>query len=175
MAGRPRWRRTGSPGRKRVLPKTRRAWRSTRPRTRSWRPRPIRRRSDMTLGRILWLFVKIAIVVTAAVLLADWPGRMSITWFGYNIDLAVGTAIALLVLFIGLLYLLWRLWHIVRRAPTEYGVFRRNRRQAKGFKALTRGLVAVAAGDPVEAKRLARSAHSLLEKSPLTLLLAAQA
>jgi HemY protein len=129
----------------------------------------------MTFGRVLWLFVKIAVVVTIAVLLADWPGRVSITWLGYNIDLAVGTAAAVLAIFILLLYFLWRLWHIVRRAPTEYGVFRRNRRQAKGFRALTRGLVAVAAGDPVEAKRLARTAHGLLEKSPLTLLLAAQA
>jgi HemY protein len=129
----------------------------------------------MTFGRVLWLFVKIAVVVTAAVLLADWPGRVSITWLGYNIDLAVGTAAAVLVIFILLLYLLWRLWHIVRRAPTEYGMFRRNRRQAKGFRALTRGLVAVAAGDPVEAKRLARTAHGLLDRSPLTLLLAAQA
>jgi HemY protein len=129
----------------------------------------------MTLGRVIWLFIKIAIVVAAAVLLADWPGRVSITWLGYDIDLAVGTAVAVLVIFILLLYLLWRLWHIVRRAPTEYGVYRRNRRQAKGFRALTRGLVAVAAGDPVEAKRLARTAHGLLDKSPLTLLLAAQA
>jgi HemY protein len=129
----------------------------------------------MTFGRALWLFLKIAIVVTVAVLLADRPGHVSITWLGYNIDLAVGTAMAVLVIFILVLYLLWRLWHIVRRAPIEYGVFRRNRRQAKGFRALTRGLVAVAAGDPVEAKRLARTAHGLLDKSPLALLLAAQA
>jgi HemY protein len=129
----------------------------------------------MTLGRTLWFFIKVGVVVAAAVWLADRPGRVSITWLGYNIDLAVGTALAVLVLFILLLYLLWRLWHMVRRAPVEYGVFRRNRRQAKGFKALTRGLVAVAAGDPLEAKRLARTAHGLLDKSPLTLLLAAQA
>ncbi|MES1151758.1 MAG: heme biosynthesis protein HemY, partial [Dongia sp.] len=68
----------------------------------------------MTLGRVLWLFVKIAVVVTIAVLLADWPGRVSITWLGYSIDLAVGTAAAVLAIFILLLYLLWRLWHIVR-------------------------------------------------------------
>ena len=129
----------------------------------------------MTLGRILWFFIKIGLVVAAAVWLADRPGHVSITWLGYNIDLAVGTAMAVLVLFILLLYLLWRVWHMVRRAPTEYGVFCRNRRQAKGFRALTRGLVAVAAGDPVEARRLARTAHGLLDRSPLTLLLAAQA
>jgi HemY protein len=129
----------------------------------------------MTLGRTVWFFVKIAVVVAAAVWLADHPGHVSIDWQGYNIDLAVGTALAILVVFILLLYLLWRLWHIVARAPSDFVLFRRNRRQAKGFKALTRGLVAVAAGDAAEAKRLSRTAHGLLDHSPLTLLLAAQA
>jgi HemY protein len=129
----------------------------------------------MTLGRTVWFFVKIAIVVAAAVWLADRPGHISIEWLGYNIDLAVGTALALLVVFILLLYLVWRLWHMLRRVPGDYTLFRRNRRQAKGFKALTRGLVAVAAGDAAEAKRLSRTAHGLLDHSPLTLLLAAQA
>ncbi|GAB2179741.1 heme biosynthesis HemY N-terminal domain-containing protein [Dongia sp. agr-C8] len=129
----------------------------------------------MTLGRTVWFFFKIAVVVAVAVWLADRPGHVSIEWLGYNIDLAVGTALALLVVFILVLYLLWRLWHIVTHAPTGFALFRRNRRQAKGFKALTRGLVAVAAGDAAEAKRLARTAHGLLDHSPLTLLLAAQA
>ncbi len=129
----------------------------------------------MTVGRTAWFFVKVAIVVAAAVWLADRPGRVSIDWLGYNIDLAVGTALAILVVFILLLYLLWRLWHMVARAPSGFVLFRRNRRQAKGFKALTKGLVAVAAGDAAEAKRLSRTAHGLLDHSPLTLLLAAQA
>jgi HemY protein len=129
----------------------------------------------MTLGRTVWFFIKVAAVVAAAVWLADRPGRVSITWLGYNIDLAVGTALAILTVFILLLYLLWRLWHMLRRVPGDYTLFRRNRRQAKGFKALTKGLVAVAAGDAAEAKRLARTAHGLLDHSPLTLLLAAQA
>jgi HemY protein len=129
----------------------------------------------MTLGRTAWFFVKVAVVVAAAVWLADRPGHVSIDWLGYNIDLAVGTALAILVVFILLLYLLWRLWHIVARAPSDFVLFRRNRRQAKGFKALTKGLVAVAAGDAAEAKRLSRTAHGLLDHSPLTLLLAAQA
>jgi HemY protein len=129
----------------------------------------------MTLGRTVWFFVKVGVVVAAAVWLADHPGHVSIDWQGYNIDLAVGTALAILVVFILLLYLLWRLWHMVARAPGGFVLFRRNRRQAKGFKALTKGLVAVAAGDAAEAKRLSRTAHGLLDQSPLTLLLAAQA
>ena len=127
----------------------------------------------MTLGRTVWFFVKVAVVVAAAVWLADRPGHVSIDWLGYNIDLAVGTAMAVLVVFILLLYLLWRLWHILARAPSDFVLFRRNRRQAKGFRALTKGLVAVAAGDAAEAKRLSRTAHGLLDHSPLTLLLAA--
>lgn len=129
----------------------------------------------MTLGRTVWFFIKVGVVVAAAVWLSNRPGHVSITWLGYNIELAVGTALAALVLFILLLYLVWRLWHMLRRVPGDYTLFRRNRRQAKGFKALTRGLVAVAAGDAAEAKRLARTAHGLLDRSPLTLLLAAQA
>ena len=48
----------------------------------------------MTLGRTVWFFVKVAVVVAAAVWLADRPGHVSIDWLGYNIDLAVGTAMA---------------------------------------------------------------------------------
>ncbi|HVM82959.1 MAG TPA: heme biosynthesis HemY N-terminal domain-containing protein [Candidatus Binatia bacterium] len=129
----------------------------------------------MTLGRTIWFFIKLGLVVAAAIWLADRPGRVSIIWLGYNIDLAVGTAMAALVILILLLYVVWRVWHMVRRAPGGFALFRRSRRQAKGFKALTRGLVAAAAGDAAEAKRLARTAHGLLDRSPLTLLLAAQA
>jgi HemY protein len=129
----------------------------------------------MTLGRTTWFFVKIAVLVVVAVALADRPGRVSITWLGYNADLAVGTLLAAIVVLILILYVIWRVWHILRRAPTDFVLFRRNRRQAKGFRALTRGLVAAAAGDAAEAKRLARTAHGLLDHSPLTLLLAAQA
>jgi HemY protein len=129
----------------------------------------------MTLGRTLLFFVKLGVVVWIAVWLANRPGRVSIDWLGYNIDLAVGTALAALVILILVLYAIWRVWHMIRRAPSGFTLFRRSRRQAKGFKALTRGLVAAAAGDAAEAKRLARTAHGLLEHSPLTLLLAAQA
>src|SRR5208337_2920792 len=44
-----------------------------------------------------------------------------------------------------------------------------------GYRALTQGMVAVAAGEPREAQRFARRADLLLADPPLTLLLSAQA
>ena len=48
-------------------------------------------------------------------------------------------------------------------------------RQERGYRALTQGMVALAAGDANEAKRQAKRAEALLDAPPLTMLLAAQA
>jgi HemY protein len=52
---------------------------------------------------------------------------------------------------------------------------RRARRRERGYRALTQGMVAVAAGDADEAHRQARRADALLHDPPLTMLLSAQA
>lgn len=51
---------------------------------------------------------------------------------------------------------------------------RRERRQRRGFEALSRGLVAVAAGDADAADKQSRRAAQLLDDRPLTMLLQAQ-
>jgi HemY protein len=51
---------------------------------------------------------------------------------------------------------------------------RRDARRRRGYLALTRGMVAVAAGDADEARKQVRRADGLLEDPPLTLLLSAQ-
>jgi HemY protein len=60
-------------------------------------------------------------------------------------------------------------------APRAFVRARRARTREKGYRALTQGLVAVAAGDPASAKRFAKKADVLLNEPPLTLLLSAQA
>jgi HemY protein len=52
---------------------------------------------------------------------------------------------------------------------------RREWRRRTGYRALAQGMVAVAAGDPQEARRYAKKADLLLADPPLTLLLSAQA
>ena len=59
--------------------------------------------------------------------------------------------------------------------PRRVARARRRRRERLGYRALTQGLVAAAAGDPKRARRFARRADLLLDQPPLTLLLSAQA
>jgi HemY protein len=67
------------------------------------------------------------------------------------------------------------LWWTVMRAPRLLGRARRARRQRRGFEALSRGMVAVAAGDAEAARRQAQRANRYLDDPPLTMLLSAQA
>ena len=65
----------------------------------------------------------------------------------------------------------WTLWGVPRRIL----FWRRMARREKGYRTLTRGLVAVAAGEAEEARKLAARAEKLLGDPPLTKLLTAQA
>ena len=106
--------------------------------------------------------------------LADQPGRVEIVWQDWQIETSVGVllAAALLAFFVlwALIAGLRALWHMprtLRRAA-------RRRRRRVGERALTRGLIALAAGEGAEAARHARRAERLLGQAPLPLLLTAQ-
>jgi HemY protein len=125
--------------------------------------------------RRLPALIVIAVLVAVAVFIADQPGRVSILWQGWRVEtsvavLIVGTlavAVAAAVFF-----------GLVRRligGPRAFLRARRERRRRDGYRALTQGMVAVAAGDAEEAQRYARKADVLLAEPPLTLLLSAQA
>lgn len=125
--------------------------------------------------RIVFFFILAALAVSAAVLLADYPGTVRVEWLGRIIELPIGLGIAatLLVALAGAI-IFW-LFRAIWRTPHAIGQGLRNRRSHKGYQALSSGMVAVAAGDAAEAKQHARKANVLLEDQPLTRLLAAQA
>ncbi|MBL8708550.1 MAG: tetratricopeptide repeat protein [Rhodospirillaceae bacterium] len=134
----------------------------------------------MTFGRALWFIIKLALLVSAAVWLANRPGNLSLVWFGYRIDIPP-LGLAMLGIIAGIV-VLWLIGHVVGRilaVPGEIGAMRGHAREAKGYQALTRGLAAAAAGDAQEAKRFALNARKLLShdgiEPPITRLLAAQA
>ena len=114
-------------------------------------------------------------LAAAAGFLVDNPGQVEILWQGWQIDTTVGVLVAAAALAaLAVALVLWLLSWILR-SPRAYLRRRRERRRRAGYQALTRGIVAVAAGDPQEARRYARRAEALQADPPLTLLLSAQA
>ncbi|HXO92156.1 MAG TPA: heme biosynthesis HemY N-terminal domain-containing protein [Stellaceae bacterium] len=117
----------------------------------------------------------VAVVVAAAVFLADRPGRVDIIWQGWQIETSVGVLVAAAVLAALAVWLLVSVIGLVISGPRRILRSRRERRRRAGYRALAQGMVAVAAGDAREAQRFARRADVLLADPPLTLLLSAQA
>lgn len=120
-------------------------------------------------------FIKVGLLVAAAVWLMRQPGTVSINWMGYLIDMPVAAAFGALLLLMVLAAILYSLWRALRGGPGALGRRRNAKKREQGYRALTQGMVAVAAGDGDAAKRYAAKAESLLHEPPLTLLLSAQA
>ena len=123
---------------------------------------------------LVWI-VLIGVIVAVAFEFADEPGAVSLHWQGWRID----TTVAFLVLCTTALAvaaaLLYRVWVATWHVPKRWLAFRRTQRRERGYKALTEGMVAVAAGDAAGALRHAKRADGLLGDPPLTMLLSAQA
>jgi HemY protein len=125
--------------------------------------------------RAVFLLLLVAAFMLLAAWFADRPGQVAIEWEGWRIDTSVPVLLAAIALFAAAIALLYRFWRAIVGAPRAFGRWRRERRRRKGYVALTQGMVAVAAGDPDEARRQARRADVLLNEPPLTMLLSAQA
>lgn len=125
--------------------------------------------------RALRYFIVIGLLAAGAAWLADQPGAVSFEWGGYQIDTTFGVLAIAVGAVAVLAALIYRAWLFLRRAPGSVASSWRGHRRGRGYQALTKGMVAVAAGDADEAQRQARKADGLLSEPPLTMLLSAQA
>ena len=125
--------------------------------------------------RALWLFLLIAVIAVCASTLADVPGTVTIALPTQEIRVSIPVAIALVIVLSVATIMLYRVITTFVDAPAEFFRWRAMGRRRRGFAAVTKGLVAVAAGDDDEARRQSRKALSLVGEPPLALLLAAQA
>ena len=119
--------------------------------------------------------VVVALLIAAAVFIADQPGSVSITWQDWQVDTSVAVMALAVLVVAAIATMLYGVMRRIVRGPRAWLRSRRERRRRHGYRALTQGMVAVAAGDAEEAQKLARKADSLLADPPLTLLLSAQA
>ena len=112
----------------------------------------------------------VAVLVAAGVFFADHPGQVEIVWQGWQVETSVGVLIAAAALAALTAGLLYSVIAAIIRSPGRVRRLRRERRRRAGYRALAQGMVAVAAGDPQEARRYAKRADVLLADPPLTLL-----
>ena len=122
---------------------------------------------------VLFLFV-VGLIALAEAWLADRPGDVLIVWLGHHSETSVMVLTNAILIVVALAILLWELVRMIRRSPDLIALFLRNRRSARGWLALSRGLIAVGAGDVLAARRFAQQAARLAPDDPLALLLAAQ-
>lgn len=118
----------------------------------------------------------VAVVAVTAMALTGEPGHATLTWLGWRVDTTAAAA-ALITLFSALGATMgWKLVLWLIEAPKRAARARAESRRKQGMEVLSRGYLAVAAGDGSEARRLAQKAADLAEDAPvLTRVLAAQA
>lgn len=125
--------------------------------------------------KTLFFIAAAALVVAGALWLADHPGEVVLSGGDWQIGVPLPLFAFGVLIVAGIAALLYRFWRSVRRAPAATRDYLHRRQREKGYRALTQGMVAVAAGDAQEASRQARRADNLLGEPPLTMLLSAQA
>jgi HemY protein len=113
--------------------------------------------------RGLWFFLQLAVLVVAAVWLAEQPGSVSIEWRGWLLETSAGALIAFVIMLALALVLLWRVWRGLSATPQLIHRFRRRRKRARGSAALVRSLSAIASGEGAVALRHASDAEEIGE------------
>ena len=125
--------------------------------------------------RLLALLILAGLIATGLAALADMGGGVDLVIGSYAIHMSLGAAAGLALIGAAILFILFRFIGVVLAAPETMNEWSRARKARQGYLALSRGLVAAAAGDLEAAKRFAAQGEKLLGHEPLELLLTAQA
>ena len=128
-------------------------------------------RNDAGLSLYLAL---VAVAALAAGWFIDQPGGVEIAWLDHRISTSVAVLAGVMLAFVALLVVAWWLFITVVRSPGRVRQRVKTRRLRNGHRAITRGLIAIGAGDVDAAARYAAEARKLVADEPLTLLLGAQ-
>ncbi len=106
--------------------------------------------------------------------LADQPGDISINWGSTHIETSLLTGACVAAFTLVAFSFLWNLIRFIFRIPSLLTIASGARRRAKGYAAVSRGMIALGAGDHKTARSAAKEAERHLKGAPLALLLKAQ-
>lgn len=124
--------------------------------------------------RLILFLVLLAALALGLSWLADRPGELVLTWQGLRIETSLLVGLAGLIGAFTVVLVIWSALRFIFRLPSLVALTTRARRRARGYAALSRGMIAAAAGDSRYAARATRDAEKLIGEDPLTLLLRAQ-
>lgn len=123
------------------------------------------------------LIVLITLLTGAALgltILSDIDGSLSMTLLGYRIEMSLTIGVIAILIVTIVLASLWSVIRFIFRIPEMISLGLSGRRKHKGHLAVSRGMIALGAGDAFVARQSAEEARRLLGAEPLTLLLSAQ-
>jgi HemY protein len=127
------------------------------------------------MRRILFALVAAAIVLALAWAVFALPGRLTLEWNDTTLETSAPVAALALLVLLALVWIVLRLLTGAWRAPRAASRAWQARRRRIGEQAVTRTLVALAAGDADTARREAQRSRRLLGETPHSLLLWAEA
>jgi HemY protein len=125
--------------------------------------------------RLVLYLAGLALLVVAAVSLANEPGSVTLEWRGWRVDTSASILIVVMIGGVLLAALLLRTVEMVGGIVRAITSARRERRMHRGLASLADGFAAVQSGQTVAARRFAREAASLLNTNPAVLMLRKEA
>jgi HemY protein len=124
--------------------------------------------------RIVLFLLLVSVIAWGFAWVADRPGQVAITWMDYRVETSVIVAACAVAALVLIAMVGWAIVRAILRSPEQVSLFFRHRRAIKGYLAISRGLIAVGAGDLRLARKSADEAARLSPGDPLALLLTAQ-
>jgi HemY protein len=125
--------------------------------------------------RILLFLLLLGLAALGLAWIVDRPGEIVLTWQGYHVETSVAVGLAILLIAAAAIAIVWGVLRFLYKSPRRMRQRAAAKRQAKGLAALSRGMIAVGAGDVRLARKSAAEAQRHLSDEPLAHLLNAQA
>ena len=126
------------------------------------------------MTRVVFFLIVVGALALGVAWFADRPGDVMVTWQGWRIETSLTVLVAAVLAAMVVLALLFSLLRAIVRSPFLLRRHLNRRRGERAYEAISRGLIAVGAGDLDAARKHAAVAKRIAPAEPLSLLLSAQ-
>jgi HemY protein len=124
--------------------------------------------------RIIFFLIVVGALALGASWLANRPGEVVVTWQGWRIETSLMVLGAAVLTALAALVVVWGIVSAILRSSFAFRRHLHRRRGERAYQAISRGLIAVGAGDLDAARKHVAEAKRIAPTEPLALLLSAQ-